>query len=152
MPNDIRQKIMNLFKTYTSLSGENLRSRFMGAELDHTIKDLLKEGYLTRKIGAIPEKGYVYTRTDKLIKILKAEQIKFEKSNPTHANKKEIEMKTEPKKTETVRNVISNSQTKIALFTNGKLLIRCPLGDVELSNEKVRQLHTLLNACFAESN
>lgn len=60
MPNGIRQKIMNLFKTYTSLSGENLRSRFMGAELDHTIKDLLKEGYLTRKIGAIPEKGYVY--------------------------------------------------------------------------------------------
>ena len=152
MPNDIRQKIMNLFKTYTSLSGENLRSRFMGAELDHTIKDLLKEGYLTRKIGAIPEKGYVYTRTDKLIQILKAERIKFENSNPTHANKKEIEMKTEPKKTETVRNVISNSQTKIALFTNGKLLIRCPLGDVELSNEKVRQLHTLLNACFAESN
>jgi len=150
MPNDIRQKIMNLFKTYTSLSGENLRSRFMGAELDQAIKDLLKEGYLTRKIGAIPEKGYVYTRTGKLIQILKAEQI-IENTNPIPSNKKEIEMKTEPKKTETVRNVISNSQTKIALFTDGKLLIRCPLGDVELSNGKARQLYALLNARFAES-
>lgn len=151
MPNDIRQKIMNLFKTYTSLSGENLRSRFMGAELDQVIKDLLKEGYLTRKIGAIPEKGYVYTRTGKLIQILKAEQIIFENTNPIPSNKKEIEMKTEPKKTETIRNVISNSQTKIALFTDGKLLIRCPLGDVELSNGKARQLYALLNARFAES-
>ena len=150
MPSDIRQKIMNLFKTYTSLSGENLRSRFMGAELDQAIKDLLKEGYLTRKIGAIPEKGYVYTRTGKLIQILKAEQI-IENTNPIPSNKKEIEMKTEPKKTETVRNVISNSQTKIALFTDGKLLIRCPLGDVELSNGKARQLYALLNARFAES-